>query len=74
MRVFYFLLLMVFLGSIGVFALQNPGTITVRYLDRNLTFPLALLIGSIYLAGMLTGWTVVGMFRRSLHKISDPPR
>ncbi len=70
MRFIYFLILMVLLAAIGLFAVQNPETITVRYLDRSVSCPLALLVGSVYLIGMMSGWTVIGMFRRSLHRIS----
>ena len=48
------------LGAIGVFALQNRESITLQYLDQNVTCPLALLVGIVYVLGMLSGWTVVG--------------
>jgi uncharacterized membrane protein YciS (DUF1049 family) len=45
--------------------------VTLRYLDRSVSSPLSLLIGVVYFLGMLTGWTVVGVVRRSLRRISD---
>lgn len=73
MRIVYFLVLLILLGAIGIFALQNRETVTVLYLDRSISSPLALLIGIVYLAGMLSGWTVVGFMRRSLRRVSERP-
>jgi len=74
MRVFYLLILLTLFGAIGIFALQNRETITVQYLDRSISSPLALLIGIVYLLGMLSGWTVVGFVRRSLRRVSEQVR
>ena len=74
MRVIYLLTLLVLLGAIGVFALQNRETIVLQYLDRNVSCPLALLIVIVYLLGMVTGWTVVGFMRHSLRRVSEPAR
>ena len=74
MRVFYFVVLLIVLGAIGVFALQNRETITILYLDRSVSCPLALLIGIVYLLGMISGWTVVGFVQRSLRRVSEPAR
>ena len=65
MRVFYFLILLVLLGATAIFALQNQGLVTLRYLNRSVDCPLSLLIAIDYFVGMLTGWTVVGLIRRS---------
>ena len=74
MRVFYFLVLMLLLAAIGIFALQNRETITIQYFDRSVSSPLALLIGVVYLLGMVSGWTVVGFVRRSLRRVSENSR
>ncbi len=71
MRGLYLVILLVLLGATAVFALQNQGMVTLRYLDRSVSSPLSLLIGVVYFLGMLTGWTVVGVVRRSLRRISD---
>jgi uncharacterized integral membrane protein len=59
------------LGAIGVFALQNRETVTLQYLDRSVSCPLALLIGTVYVVGMVSGWTVVGFMRHSLRRVSE---
>jgi lipopolysaccharide assembly protein A len=71
MRVFYTLILLVFLGATAIFALQNREMVTIQYLDRNVSCELSLLIGIVYLLGMLTGWTIVGLLRRSIHRVSE---
>jgi len=71
----YGFILLVLLAAIGVFALQNRGDVTLNYLDRTLTTSLAILIGATYLLGMITGWTVLGFLRKSIHRVSQaPPR
>jgi len=71
----YGFILLVLLAAIGVFALQNRGDVTLDYLDRTLTTSLAILIGATYLLGMITGWTVLGFLRKSIHRVSQaPPR
>lgn len=71
MRVIYMLILLLLFGAIGIFALQNRETITLQYLDRNIACPLALLIGIVYVLGMVTGWTVIGFMHRSLRRVSE---
>jgi putative membrane protein len=73
MRVICFLILLVVLGAIGLFALQNQEVITLKYLDRSVSCPASLLIAVVYLLGMVSGWTVVGVVRRSLRRVSERP-
>ena len=71
MRVLYFLVLAVIVAAITIFAVQNYEDITLRYLDRELTVALPLLVAAIYFLGMLSGWTVVGFLRRSVQRLTD---
>jgi len=73
MRFIQAVLLLAFLGAVGVFAVQNTKTITVSFLNWGLTAPAALVILAVYLLGMLTGWTVVAFVGRSLRKVSEHP-
>lgn len=73
MRVIYFLILMLLLGALGVFALQNQEVMTLKYLDRSVSCTAALLIAVVYLLGMVSGWTVIGLVRRSLQRVSERP-
>ena len=74
MRTIQGLLFLAFLGVVGVFAFQNTHTVTVRFATRELTGPVALVILAVYLLGMLSGWTVVGLVRRSLRRVEELPR
>jgi len=71
MRFVQAILLLVFLGALGIFAVQNTNTITVRFLGWGITAPLALVSLAVYLLGMLTGWTVVAFVSRSLRRVTE---
>jgi lipopolysaccharide assembly protein A len=71
MRFVCFLLLLAFVGAVGIFAYQNQDAINVRFLNWELTYSRALVVGAAYVLGMLSGWTVVGMVRRSFERSSE---
>ncbi len=73
MKMIYGFILVVLLGAVGLFVLQNRDEVTLKYLDRTVTTNLAMLIGATYVVGMITGWTVLGFLRRSIHRVSQPP-
>ena len=74
MRAFYALILLIFIAAVAVFAVQNNEEVTLRYLDRSAPLRLSLPVGAAYLLGMLSGWTIVGIFRRSLQRVTERPR
>jgi uncharacterized integral membrane protein len=74
MRWFYLLILLVIVAAVVVFAVQNNGDVKLRYWDRELTTSLALLIGAVYLLGMLSGWTVVGFLKRTVQRVTERRR
>ena len=71
MRMIYFLILLFFLAAIGVFALQNQEAIILQYLGRSVSCPPSLLIAIVYVLGMVSGWTVVGLIQRSLRRVTE---
>ena len=73
MRFICLLFLLVFAGAVAAFAYFNQGEVTVRFLDWSKTATLAQLIGAAFGVGMLSGWTIVGMLRRSLRRVADTP-
>ena len=73
MRFLCFLFLLVFLGTVGAFAYFNQEEVTIRFLDRALTAPMALVIAAAFVLGMFGGWTIVGMLRRSIHYVTERP-
>ena len=71
MRFIQAVILLAFLASLGIFAVQNTQPLTVRFLGWDTTSSVALLAVAIYLLGMLTGWTVVAFVSRSLRRVSE---
>ncbi len=71
MRFLSFLLLVVVLVAVGYFAWQNTIPVTVDFWQWHWTTQLAALIGIVYVLGMFSGWFVVGMLRRSIHRITE---
>jgi uncharacterized integral membrane protein len=65
------IILLAFLGTIGIFAVQNTSVITVRFLNWAVSAPLALVTVAVYILGMLTGWTVVAFVSRSLRRVTE---
>lgn len=70
MRIFYLILLVVFLLAITIFAVQNQSFQELQFLGMQLAAPLSLIIAAAYVLGMLTGWTVVGFLRRSVRHVT----
>jgi uncharacterized membrane protein YciS (DUF1049 family) len=66
MRYLQSLLLIVFLGVIVVFALQNRQYVPVRFLNLRTEPPLAMSFAVVYLLGMVSGWSIVALLRRLL--------
>jgi len=73
MRFIQAILLLILLGAVGLFAVQNTDAITVSFWTWKATGPVALLAIAAYLLGMVSGWTVVSFVRRSLNKVSERP-
>jgi len=71
MRLVYLFILLLALAAVIVFAVQNNETVTLRYLDRSITCSLPLLVAVAYLLGMVSGWTVIGLLRRSLRGATE---
>ena len=71
MRAFFFIVLLLLAGAVTVFAFENQETVPIRFFDWNASYPLAFLVGVVYLLGMLSGWTVVGLVRRAFRRVTD---
>jgi lipopolysaccharide assembly protein A len=74
MRLLCFLFLVAFVGAVVAFAMQNQQEITLSFFKWNMTLSVAIVAGGAFLLGMLSGWSVVGMLRRSLRRVTDPER
>ena len=73
MRFIQGIILLALLGAVGLFAVQNTEAITVSFWTWKTTGPVALLAIAAYVLGMLSGWTVISLFTRSLRRVSERP-
>ena len=68
MRYVQVTLLLIFLGAVGIFALQNREPVELQFLNASVRAPLALVVVAVYLLGMVSGWTVVSFVRQSIRR------
>jgi hypothetical protein len=73
MRLVCFLFLLAFVAAVAWLAYENQQDVTLTLFNQGVTTSVALLVGLTYLAGMLSGWTVVGMLRRSFKRVTQEP-
>ena len=71
MKLFYFLLLVVFIAAVTILAVQNKDPVMIKFLDRSESYPLSAVVGASYVLGMFTGWTIVGLLRRSFRRVTE---
>lgn len=71
MRAIYLLLLLVLVAAIAYFAFQNQSAVTVQFMNWAVTYPLSLVVAAVYLLGMLSGSTFVGLLRRTVHRVTE---
>jgi uncharacterized integral membrane protein len=76
MRFIWFLIFLIIVAIIGVFAFENSDPVAINYLDQSLSvqsihLPMSVLIGGIYVLGMLTGWTVVGFLKQTVQHVTE---
>jgi uncharacterized integral membrane protein len=74
MRVFCLLLLLILAAAVIVFALENIEDVSRKYLDRSVSCPMSLLVDMVYVLGMVSAWTVVGILKRSFRKVTERPQ
>ncbi len=70
MRWVHFSVIVVFAAAIIVFVAQNFQIVTMSFLGISATVPLAVLAVIIYLAGTVTGGSLLSLLRRSLEGAS----
>jgi putative membrane protein len=70
MRTIQAIIFLIFLAAVFFFSAQNTQPVTVNFLKWSIICPIALLIVAVYLLGMLSGWTVVSFFTRSLRRVT----
>jgi hypothetical protein len=73
MRLLCLLVLLAFAGAAALLAYENQQEVTLTLFKQTITTTIPMLVGLTYLAGMLSGWTVVGILRRSLNRVIQEP-
>jgi hypothetical protein len=74
MRLICLLILLAAAGAVAVFALGNQEQLTLHFFDYSLTQSVAVVLGATFLLGMISGWTVIGVLRRSWHRVTESDR
>ncbi len=74
MKVLYGVFLGLFVIAVAVFAYQNNRPESVTFLNQTWELPFPVWVGGVYLLGMLTGWSVVGLLRRSWRRVTEADR
>jgi uncharacterized integral membrane protein len=74
MRYIQAVVFLALLATIGIFAVQNRDAISVNFLTWSLYQPVAIVTVAAYTLGMLSGWTVLAIARRSFHRATEHPR
>jgi uncharacterized integral membrane protein len=74
MRVICCVLLLIGLAAVAVLAVQNSESVSVNYLAWSVGLSLPLLVLAAYGLGMVSGWTVFGLVKRSLHGATEGTR
>jgi hypothetical protein len=54
-------------------AYENQRDVSLQVFGQTYVTHIPVLVGTTYLAGMLSGWTVVGILRRSLNQVTREP-
>lgn len=73
MRFLQITLLLLFLGAVAIFALQNNQVVSLSFLNWEIRSPISLLAVGIYILGMISGGAVFGFIRLSLRRVSERP-
>jgi lipopolysaccharide assembly protein A len=71
MRFISLLLLVAFVSAVAVFAAQNQQDVALNFLNGSVIASLAVVVGITYVLGMLSGWSVIGILRRSLRRVAE---
>jgi uncharacterized membrane protein YciS (DUF1049 family) len=74
MRVFCLLVLLIVAAAVIVFANQNSEEVTLKYLDRSVSCPMSVLVALVYVLGMVSGWTIVGILKSSFRRVTQLPQ
>ena len=66
MRWVHFVVVVLFVAAIAVFAFQNSEAVTMTFLGFSLRAPIAVLTIGVYILGAITGGSLFALIRRSV--------
>jgi lipopolysaccharide assembly protein A len=72
MRLISLVILVAAVVAVVVFALENSEEVTVHFFGNEIPTTMAKLVGAAYALGMVSGWTVIGVLRRSWARVTAP--
>ena len=65
MRFLCFVFLALFTTAVVAFAVYNHDQVTLKFWEYELSAPMSAVVGGVYVLGMVSGWTLLRMVRRS---------
>ena len=65
MRFLCFVFLALLTALVVAFAIYNHEQVTLKFWEYSLSAPLSVVVGVVYVLGMVSGWTLLRMVRRS---------
>ena len=71
MRILSFLFLALFIAAVAAIAYYNQEPATLRVAQWSFTSSLAVVVGAAYVLGMISGWALLRMIRRSASSVAD---
>lgn len=74
MRLLSALFLIALVGGLGYLTYVNNHTTTVSAWTWRGDLPLPLLVGAVYVLGMVSGWWLIGLTKRSWQRVTEPDR
>jgi hypothetical protein len=74
MRLLSGLFLLALVAGLGYLAYENNRDTPLNAWTWRLDVPLPLLVLAVYVLGMLSGWWLFGMVKRSWHRVTEPDR
>ncbi|MBP3958613.1 hypothetical protein J8F10_25475 [Gemmata sp. G18] len=74
MRLISGLFLIALIAVLGVLTYENSSVTRVNAWSWNWDVPLPLLVGSVYVLGMVSGWWLIGLTKRSWQRVTEPDR
>lgn len=74
MRFISGLFLIAVIAVLGVLAYENNRDTALNAWTWRMDVPLPLLVLAVYVLGMLSGWWMVGLMKRSWQRVTEPDR